>query len=60
MQAMVQIILCSYQLYSQIQSMMNIEKAFLQKIGSETEKPPKELIISQTNENELKQQAKSK
>lgn len=57
---MVSIILYSYQLYSQMQSMMNIEQQFLHKIGNETEKPPKELIISQTDENELKQQAKSK
>ena len=40
--------------------MMNIEQKFLHMIGNETEKSPKELIISQTDENELKQQAKAK
>ena len=39
---------------------MQIQKVFLKKIGYEMELQPKDLIISQTNETELKQQAKNK
>lgn len=43
-----------YRLYTEIQDLMEVENHFLKNMGFQMEKKPKELLMSLTNEEELK------
>jgi hypothetical protein len=44
----------------EIQSLMEVENVFLKRLGFQLEKKPKELLMSLTNEEELKNESKNK
>ena len=50
----------SYRLYMEIQSLMEVENVFLKRLGFQLDKKPKELLMSLTNEEELKNESKNK